>query len=289
MKKRGKECADHERLLFGLVALSVLSLPSSGCRQKRTPGLAVIRMATTTSTQNSGLLDRLLPPFEKRYGCRVDVIAVGTGKALELGRRGDVDLVMVHDRARELPFVSKGFGQCRIEFMWNDFVLLGPPSDPAGAKKVATVLDALAAVARSKALYLSRDDGSGTNARATLLQSRAGVTFDPARHLRVGLGMAAALTMASEKGAYVLSDRGTFVAMQTRLRLEVVSRQDKILHNVYSVIAVNPVLHPKVNHVGAMALIGYVTGPEGQRRIARYRMKGQALFHPLLLPRPGAR
>ncbi len=261
-------------VLFGLV----------GCRGRASgpgKGLGRIRLATTTSTENSGLLAELLPAFEKRFGARVEVIAVGTGKALELGRRGDVDLVMVHDRARELPFVKHGYGVNRVEFMYNDFVLLGPKSDPAGAGKAPDVLSALRAVAASDSTYLSRDDGSGTHARDALLRKRAGVEMK--HHIRAGVGMAQALRMASEKRAYVLSDRGTYLALQERLHLVIVSSGDSILQNVYSVIPVNPFRHRGVAYEAAMTLVGYLTGPDGQERIAAFRKKQTQLFHPILL------
>ncbi len=266
---------------LGLVVALVWSGACRGRREPGGPGLGRIRLATTTSTDNSGLLDVLLPPFEKRFGATVEVIAVGTGKALELGRRGDVDLVMVHDRAREIPFVEQGYGLHRVEFMWNDFVLLGPRADPAGVAKTHGIANALRAVAASKSPYLSRDDGSGTAARDALLLQQAAVTMP--HHIQVGVGMAQALVMASEKAAYVLSDRGTYLAMRDRLSLTVVSSGDKHLRNVYSVIAVNPFRHRGLAYEAAMTLLGYLTGPEGQARIAAFRKKDRQLFHPLFL------
>lgn len=242
----------------------------------------MIRLATTTSTENSGLLSALLPPFDKKYRADVQVIAVGTGKALELGRRGDVDVILVHDPAREKAFVAAGHGVNRRELMYNDFVLVGPPSDPAGAAAQPDVLSAFRTVASSRASFVSRDDRSGTHSAELRLWKAAGTRMTGKRYIQAGVGMAQALLMASEKRAYTLSDRGTFLAVSRRLELKVLSRSEPILRNPYAVIAVNPIRNPGVNHVGAMALIGYLTSSKGQRRIGAFKFRSSTLFHPLL-------
>lgn len=254
------------------------------CRSPSTPseGLGRIRLATTTSTENSGLLRDLLLPFEKRYKARIQVIAVGTGKAFELGRRGDVDLLMVHDSKREEKYVAEGNGVCRRTFMYNLFVLLGPPSDPARLAREPDVISALRKLARSSFLFLSRDDGSGTHAAEKRLWQEAKVQMPAQQYLQAGVGMGQALMMASQKGAYTLADSGTFYALKSKLELSILSKPEPRLRNPYSVMAVNPTRHPHTNHVGALALLGYLTSAGGQKRIGRFLSHGKTLFFPLL-------
>ena len=240
----------------------------------------IIRLATTTSTDNSGLLRALLPPFEKRTGYRVHVIAVGTGKALRMGRDGDVDLVLVHARQAEKRFVKEGFGERRFSVMYNDFVLVGPTSDPARIRDAATVDEAFRRLAKGKYLFVSRGDDSGTHKKELALWNSAGVEPGGAWHREAGQGMGKVLQMAGELEAYTLTDRGTWLAMKRRLPLALLYQGDPLLFNPYGIIAVNPERHPNVNHDGAMALIRWMTGQDGQARIAAFTIDGSQLFVP---------
>ena len=240
----------------------------------------IVRLATTTSTDNSGLLRALLPEFEQASGYRVHVIAVGTGKALRMGRDGDVDLVLVHSREAELQFVREGAGERRFSVMYNDFVLLGPPEDPAGVRHAKSADQAFRRLARGKGLFLSRGDDSGTHKKELALWKSAGVHPDHGWYREAGQGMGKVLQMASELGAYTLADRGTWLAHRSRLDLEIVHQGDPLLFNPYGIIAVSPERHPQVNHRGALALIRWLTGDEGQRRIAGFTIGGKSLFTP---------
>lgn len=240
----------------------------------------IIRLATTTSTDNSGLLRALLPAFEKSTGYRVHVIAVGTGKALRMGRDGDVDLVLVHARQAEKRFVEAGFGERRFSVMYNDFVLVGPASDPAGIRDAATVDDAFRRLARSEHPFISRGDDSGTHRKELALWKSAGVEPGGTWYREAGQGMGKVLQMAGELEAYTLTDRGTWLAMKRKLPLALLHQGDPLLFNPYGIIAVNPGRHPNVNHAGAMALIRWLTGPEGQARIAAFTIDGSQLFRP---------
>jgi tungstate transport system substrate-binding protein len=238
-----------------------------------------LRLATTTSTENSGLLYELLPPFEKEFNIKVDVIAVGTGKALKLGENGDVDVVFVHAREAEDKFIKKGFGVNRRDVMYNDFVIIGPQDDPAGIRGN----DAPAAfkkIAGKKWFFASRGDESGTHKREKKLWELAGLTPQGKWYLETGQGMGATLQLADEKLAYCLVDRGTYIAYEKKIGLTVLCQGDERLHNPYGIIAVNPQRHPHVNYVYAMALIGWITSPEGQRIIGEFKKDGKALFHP---------
>ncbi|HUT56062.1 MAG TPA: substrate-binding domain-containing protein [bacterium] len=248
-------------------------------------GKRVLKMATTTSTQSSGLLDYLLPVFEKEYGIEVQVIAVGTGKALKLAENGDVDVVMVHAPEAEMKFVDAGFGVNRRPFMKNDFVIVGPPSDPAGIKSAASLKDALGLLTDNKnAVFISRGDDSGTNKKE--LQLWPLVNGKPAadRYLEIGQGMEEALRMAHEKKAYTLSDRGTYLALKKTLDLDIVCENDPALDNPYAMIATNPARYPDANYMDAMLLIAWLTSPEGQARIGSFQAEGQVLFHPAAIP-----
>ncbi|MHC4959153.1 MAG: ABC transporter substrate-binding protein [Planctomycetota bacterium] len=247
-----------------------------------TPGApARVRLATTTSTENSGLLAYLLPPFEEAAGIDVQVIAVGTGQALALGKRGDVDVVLVHARTREDEFVAEGHGVDRRDIMWNDFVILGPREDSAGVKGLRDVRQALERIRTAKAKFVSRGDDSGTHIRELALWKTAGgKPQDRDLYLAAGQGMGKCLIMADEVRGYILADRGTYLAFQGRLDLDVLVEGDPALRNPYGVILVNPDRHDHVNAAGARKLLDYLTSPEGQRRITAFRVKGQVLFHP---------
>ena len=240
----------------------------------------VIRLATTTSTDNSGLLQALLPHFEKSSGYKVHVIAVGTGKALRMGRDGDVDVVLVHARKAEDKFVKEGYGERRFSVMYNDFVLVGPADDPAGVRDSRDAEDAFRKIARHEALFISRGDDSGTHKKELGLWKKAGVKPEGKWYREAGQGMGKVLQIAGELGAYTLTDRGTWLAYQEKLPLRIAFEGDPLLFNPYGIIAVNPKVHPHVNHEGAMALIRWMTGKEGQTRIATFTLHGQQLFKP---------
>ncbi|RMF86936.1 MAG: tungsten ABC transporter substrate-binding protein, partial [Nitrospinota bacterium] len=206
-----------------------------------------LRLSTTTSTENSGLLAVLLPPFEKRFRVKVDVIPVGTGKALALARNGDVDVTLVHARSLEDQFVAEGYGVNRRDVMYNDFVLVGPPEDPAGIQQAKSAVEAFQRIAKTQALFLSRGDNSGTHVKEKTLWQEAGITPQGRWYLEAGKGMGATLTMADEKGAYTLSDRGTYLSMKHRLQLPILFAGDPRLFNPYGIIAVNPAKHPHVH------------------------------------------
>ena len=244
-----------------------------------------LRLATTTSTANSGLLDVLNPPFERRFGVRVDVIAVGTGKALALGRNGDADLVLVHARRSEEEFVAAGHGVNRREVMVNDFVVLGPPSDLAGLKSAADGPAALQRIAAAAAPFVSRGDDSGTHRKEMVLWEAGGTVPAGSWYLSVGQGMGASLMIADEKSAYILADRGTYLAYKDKIDLAILLEGGEMLANPYGVIAVNPARWAHVKYQLAMAYIGWITSPEGQRIIGDFTLYGEPLFIPVAVPR----
>jgi tungstate transport system substrate-binding protein len=239
-----------------------------------------IRLATTTSTENSGLLGWLLPVFEKQSGYVVRVISVGTGAALKIGANGDADLVLVHARAAEDKFVAAGFGVDRRDVMYNDFVLAGPKADPAAVRSLRRADEAMRQIAARGQRFVSRGDDSGTHQMELALWGAAGVPKWTG-YLAAGRGMGEVLTMASELRAYTLTDRGTLASMRNTLELAIVLEGDSALANPYGIIAVNPARHPHVNARGARALIDWMTSPDGQRRIAEYRVNGEPLFFPV--------
>ncbi len=235
-------------------------------------------MSTTTSTENSGLLSVLLPPFERKSGCKVDVVAVGTGKALKLGEAGDVDIVFVHARALEDRFVANGFGVNRRDVMYNDFVLLGPPDDPAGAGKAKSAPDAYRAIAAKGSPFISRGDESGTHQKEKEIWASAGITPRGAWYVEAGQGMGEVIMMATQKRGYALSDRGTYIAFRKKTDLVVLLQGDRNLWNPYGIIAVNPKKHAHVKYGLAMRLIDFVTGTEGRSLIAGFKVDGEPLF-----------
>jgi len=239
-----------------------------------------LRLATTTSTENSGLLEELLPPFEEEHNVEVDVVAVGTGAALELGRNGDVDMVMVHAPGLEREFVAEGYGVERVGFMYNDFIILGPEDDPAGVAGMESVTEAMAQIAESEATFISRGDNSGTHTKEKNIWAEAGV--DPAGdwYRESGQGMGAVITLTNDQQAYTLADRGTYLAYRGDIDLEVAVEGDPLLFNPYAVIAVDPEMHSHVKRDLAQELIDYVTSDEGQEIIGNYRVEGEQLFVP---------
>jgi len=249
-----------------------------------------VKLSTTTSTENSGLLYALLPPFEKIFNVKVDVIPVGTGKALKLAENGDVDVTLVHARSLEDKFVAEGYGVNRRAVMYNDFVIIGPESDPAGIKKAKTAAGAFGLIAKNRATFISRGDRSGTNIKELKIWEKSGGKPSGTWYLEAGKGMGEVLTMADEKRAYTLADRGTYLAFIGGKKIDspVLFEGDPLLFNPYGIIAVNPVKHPHVNYIKAMALIGWVTSQEGQKIIKEFGKGkfGQSLFKPVAVPNP---
>lgn len=239
-----------------------------------------LRLATTTSTENSGLLRELLPVFEEEQNVLVDVVAVGTGQALELGRNGDVDIVMVHAPALEREFVEGGYGVERVGFMYNDFLILGPQSDPAGIAGTSDVVAAFQALADEEALFISRGDNSGTHAKERSIWTESGVSPEGAWYREAGQGMGAIITIANNEQAYTLADRGTYLAYRGDIDLQVAVEGDPLLFNPYAVIAVDPDRHSHVKRSLAQDLIAFLVSEEGQRIIGEYRVEGERLFTP---------
>ncbi len=241
-----------------------------------------IVMSSTTSTEQSGLFGHLLPVFKKASGIDIRVVAQGTGQALDMGRRGDADILFVHDQAAEEKFVADGFGLERRPVMYNDFVVIGPKSDPAGVKG-KDVVEALKKLGASKAEFVSRGDKSGTHAAELRYWKAAGIDIAaarPAGYKECGCGMGPALNIAASTGAYVLADRGTWLSFRNRADLAVLVEGDKRLFNQYGVIVVNPAKHPHVKKDLAQAFADWVVSPAGQQTIAGYRIGGEQLFFP---------
>ncbi|MFZ3288574.1 MAG: substrate-binding domain-containing protein [Telluria sp.] len=263
----------NRRNLAVLFIAAVLAAPFATAQQ-------VIRLSTTTSTENSGLLAWLLPAFEAKTDTRIHVISVGTGKALELAKNGDVDVTLVHARAAEDKFVADGYGIDRRDVMYNDFVVAGPESDPAAIKGSKDVLAAFRKIAGSGAKFISRGDNSGTDLMEKNYWKLAGTQPDASHYVSAGLGMGEVLNMAAELRAYTLTDRATYSAYKAKTGLAIVVEGDPKMFNPYGIIAVNPARHPGVNYKGARLLIDWITSPEGQKRIASFKPGGQQLFFP---------
>ncbi len=260
-----------------LAFLAILWLAADAASAAERP----LRFATTTTTANSGLMEYLLPHFSAATGIDVHVIVVATGTALRLGRDGEVDLVMAHARAAEDEFVAAGHGVDRADVMINDFVVVGPPADPAGVAGSPRVDDALRRIHAGGHLFVSRGDDSGTHRRELELWRRAGVAPGIAWYREVGQGMGRALQIASELDAYTLTDRGTWLAYRGHLDLALHYEGGPGLQNPYGIIAVNPVRHSDVDHDAARRLIEWITSPAAQRLIGDYRIDGRALFLPV--------
>lgn len=244
---------------------------------------AYIVLATTTSTRDSGLLDYLLPEFSQDTGIGVRYVAVGTGQALDVARRGDADVVMVHAPVVELAFMAEGHGLCRSRVMRNEFIVVGPPSDPAGIRGLTNATVAFARILAARATFVSRGDNSGTHIMERTIWSWVNSTPTQGRdpwYLEAGSGMAATLEMASYHGAYTLSDNGTFLVRRGSLDLEVHVQNDPPLQNVYSVIPVNPALHPNVKASWAVGFAEWLVSPRGQGLIGAYTVGGKQPFHP---------
>ena len=239
-----------------------------------------LRMSTTTSTENSGLLKVLLPPFEKSCDCKVDVIAVGTGKALKMGEMGDVDVVFVHARNLEDKFIADGFGVNRKDVMYNDFIIIGSASDPAGVKSAKTATEAFSRIAAKDALFISRGDESGTHQKEKEIWKSAGITPKGGWYVEAGQGMGEVITMATERRGYTLADRGTYIAYKEKTDLVTLFEGEKGLFNPYGAIAINPKKHPHVKYDLAMKFIDFVTSMEGQGIIANFKINEEQVFFP---------
>ena len=246
-------------------------------------------LATTTSTQDSGLLDAILPDFEAKTGIKVNVVAVGTGQALELGANGDADVLLVHARDREDQFVADGNAPARYDVMYNDFVIVGPTDDPAGIKGMTSATDAFSKIAGTQSLFVSRGDDSGTNTKELAIWQAAGIEPQGDWYESAGQGMGAVLTLAAEQQAYTLSDRATYLARKGEgLDLDILVEGDPDLFNPYGVLPVSPTKYPDINYEGAMTFVRWITSPETQQLIAAYGKEqyGQALFFPSATPIP---
>jgi len=247
-----------------------------------------IVVASTTSTQDSGLFDYLLPLYKQKTGVTVKVVAQGTGQALDTGRRGDADVVFVHAKSAELKFLAEGQGVQRYPVMYNDFVLIGPKSDPAGIKGMKDVAKAMQTIKAKQAPFISRGDRSGTHIAELKLWKDAGIDIEKdlaSKNLgpwykAIGQGMGAALNTAGASNAYVLSDRGTWIHFKNKGDLAILVEGDKRMFNQYGVMLVNPAKHPNVKKELGQQFIDYLISPEGQKDIANYKIDGEQLFYP---------
>ena len=240
-----------------------------------------LKLGTTTSTENSGLLNVLLPPFEKKTGIKIDVISVGTGKALKLGENGDVDVVLVHNRKAEDDFVAKGLGVNRKDVMYNDFIILGPKNDPAGIKKTKNISDAFRKIYNRKASFISRGDDSGTYKKELEIWQKDNLKPQGSWYKEAGQSMEMVIFMADNLRAYTLADRGTYIALKNKTNLAICYQKDVLLNNPYGIIAVNPSKQKSVNYSDAMIFINWITSKEGQKAIKNYKISGQQLFYPV--------
>jgi tungstate transport system substrate-binding protein len=262
-----------------LLALLLLGLFGSA----RAVEVASITVASTTSTQDSGLFGYLLPRFTAKTGIAVKIVALGTGQALDTARRGDADVVFVHAKAAEEKFLAEGFGVKRYPVMYNDFVLIGPTSDPAGVKGTKDIVAALTAIEAMGAPFISRGDNSGTHIAELKLWKLAGIDIAAAKgpwYKEIGQGMGAALNTAAASEAYVLSDRGTWLSFKNKGELTIAVEGDRRLFNQYGVMLVNPQKHPHVKQELGQVFIDWLISSEGQRAIAEYKINGEQLFYP---------
>jgi tungstate transport system substrate-binding protein len=263
-----------------LAVMAVLGLlgPCSAIAQERS-----IVVASTTSTEQSGLFGFILPRFTARTGIRVNVVAVGTGQALDIGRRGDADVVFVHDRPAEEKFMAEGFGVKRFDVMYNDFVVIGPKADPARIAGGKDVVEAFRKIAAARAPFISRGDRSGTNEAELRYWRDAGIDIDAVKgpwYRDIGQGMGPALNMAAGSNAYLLADRGTWLSFKNRGDLEILVAGDRRLFNQYGVMLVNPAKHPNVKVADGQAFVDWLISPDGQNTIADYKVGGEQLFFP---------
>jgi tungstate transport system substrate-binding protein len=265
-------------MLFALAALGAFAVAAPAPAQDQS-----IVVASTTSTEQSGLFKHILPLFESKTGIKVRVVAQGTGQALDIGKRGDADVVFVHDREAELKFVADGFGVERREVMYNDFVVVGPVADPAKIKGSKETVAALKAIAAAKAPFASRGDKSGTHAAELRFWKDAGIDLAVGKgrwYRETGSGMGPTLNTAAAMNAYALTDRGTWLSFKNRQTLVIAVEGDTKLFNQYGVMLVNPAKHPHVKKDLGMAFVDWITSPEGQAAIAGYKVGGEQLFFP---------
>jgi tungstate transport system substrate-binding protein len=265
------------RDLIVAAAIALLSAPPALAQEKS------IVISSTTSTQDSGLFGHILPLFKAKTGIDVKVVSQGTGQALDTGRRGDADVVFVHAKAQEEKFVADGFGVKRFPVMYNDFIVVGPKSDPAGIRGSKDVSAALKAIKAKGAPFISRGDKSGTHSAELNLWKAAGIDIAADKgpwYREIGQGMGATLNTASASNAYALADRGTWISFRNRGDLEIVVEGDKRLFNQYGVILVNPAKHAHVKKDFGQQFVDWITSPEGQKAIADYKLNGQQLFFP---------
>jgi len=274
-------------VLLVVVFVCALTLSFAGCsptKKALEPGSnGTIILATTTSTQDSGLLDVLVPAFEAETGIAVKVVAVGTGKAIEMGTKGEADVLLVHARAQEDAFMAAGSGTERFDVMYNDFVVLGPKDDPAQVKANAPkdATKAFTAIAAVPATFVSRDDKSGTNTKELEIWKAANIVPEGDWYVRTGSGMGDTLTVTNEKLGYTLSDRATYANMKdTMSALQIVCEGDPLLLNPYGVITVNPAINAQINADGAKAFADWIVSPAGQKVIADYTINGDQVFTP---------
>jgi tungstate transport system substrate-binding protein len=268
---------NRRMLIAALAAAAVLSGAPVNAQDKS------IVVSSTTSTQDSGLFGQILPLFKQKTGIDVKVVSQGTGQALDTGRRGDADVVFVHAKAQEEKFIAEGFGVKRFPVMYNDFVLIGPKSDPAGIKGMKDVSAALKAIKEKGAPFISRGDKSGTHVAEINLWKAAGIDIEQDKgpwYKSIGQGMGAALNTASAGNAYVLADRGTWLSFKNRGDLVIAVEGDKRLFNQYGVILVNPAKHQNVKKDLGQQFIDWLVSPEGQKAIADYKINGEQLFYP---------
>ena len=268
------------RRLFAALAAFAMLAPGGTSAVAQDKSIVV---ASTTSTQDSGLFDHILPLFEAKTSIDVKVVAQGTGQALDTARRGDADVVFVHAKAQEEKFIEEGFGVKRFDVMYNDFVLVGPKSDPAGVAGTEDIAAALTAIRTKEAPFVSRGDKSGTHSAELRLWKAAEIDIETAKgpwYREIGQGMGAALNTASAMNAYVLSDRATWLSFDNRGELDIAVEGDKRLFNQYGVMLVNPEKHPSVKADLGQAFIDWLVSPEGQAAIGEYKIGGEQLFFP---------
>jgi tungstate transport system substrate-binding protein len=275
----------HRRTVFGLILGALLLVPAASVGLAAEDNFIIVQ--STTSTQNSGLFDHILPKFTGKTGIEVRVVAVGTGQALKNARNGDGDVVLVHSKPDEEKFVTEGWGVKRHDVMYNDFVIVGPAADPAGIAGLKDADQALEKIAEAKAPFASRGDNSGTHKAEQRLWEQTAV--DPTHasgdwYLETGSGMGATLNTAVGKHAYTLTDRGTWLSFANKSDFEVLFEGDPKLFNQYGVILVNPEKHPRVKAEKGQAFVDWLTSSEGQSAIASYRIDGQQLFFPNAQP-----
>ena len=300
-RRKGKKSLSALFLSSALILMLIFSLlAGAGCSQQEavTPQTgeetgeeagaeeaggeegSFIILSTTTSTYDSGLLDYMLPAFTEKYGIEVRVVSQGTGQALETGKRGDADVLLVHDRASELKLVEEGYFTDRHDVMYNDFIILGPSEDPAAVKETKTVKEAFAKIAEAEEVFVSRGDDSGTHRKELSIWDNAGVSERGEWYKSVGQGMGDTLRMAGELQGYTLSDRGTYLSMKDTLDLEIVLEGDPVLFNQYGIMAVNPEKHAHVKYEETLKLIDFFMSQEGQEMIASFTIGDDPLFFP---------